>query len=446
MMDPDEELNKRIKAVFDNFDDGQSDEGWAALRSSYPESNRKLSPYWWFSGIAATLLLLAGLAFWRNAADLHKNTQAVIQKPGKVNDDPHLTNTRTQEKQPQRSKYNKSSSRATPLIARTEKKKQPVYEFQGQPTALQHVSQSTAFQFPEAAGIPQETGLSSAAMLMPPVNRSEVKAATNETRSIQLINKDQLPLTVKKQSTFEFLQEQSLLASHETKETQKKIKSTQHLYEIFTGTFLNYSSKNDSKMNAGFGLNASLKVTDGLFLSVGAGFSKNNIAFNHTTEPAMPAMASDVSTLSPNKNAQLTNSSAFYDQSPQISVAKLNAQLLSLDLPVMLKFYPTKKQNFYLATGFNSNSYFAQRYDYTYDVTMRTSFSGTSQTQREETEKSDFKGFEFANSAIFAIGITQKLGKTNKLIFEPYFKPAIRQMGDKNLKINSLGMNLKFGF
>jgi hypothetical protein len=119
--------------------------------------------------------------------------------------------------------------------------------------------------------------------------------------------------------------------------------------------------------------------------------------------------------------------------------------LLNLDLPIVFKFYPTKKQNFYISTGINSNSYLAQRYDFNYRATNQNINNGQP-TFYEETEKSRLNGFNFANSAIFAIGINQKLGKNTSLIFEPYFKPAIGYMGSNNLKINTAGLNLKFNF
>ena len=68
MMDLDETLSSRIKTVFENFEDGNQDHGWALLREKFPEKSRKPIPFWWFSGVAASLLLLLGyFMFFYNA-------------------------------------------------------------------------------------------------------------------------------------------------------------------------------------------------------------------------------------------------------------------------------------------------------------------------------------------------------------------------------------------
>ncbi|MNR33694.1 hypothetical protein D3C85_1513870 [compost metagenome] len=111
---------------------------------------------------------------------------------------------------------------------------------------------------------------------------------------------------------------------------------------------------------------------------------------------------------------------------------------------MVVKFFPSKKQDFYISTGINSSSYITQKYTYNYNWSNFGVKNGEAQVQ-QETEKSSLKGFDFANSAIIAIGINQNIGK-NVLIFEPYYKPALSTMGDKNLRISSAGLNLKFNF
>jgi hypothetical protein len=265
-------------------------------------------------------------------------------------------------------------------------------------------------------------------------------------KPVQIVSTPNLSNPVNPITTEEFLKEQSKIAATkaEAKVKEKKTKVRNNSYEIFTGTFLNYFGDNDVKVNAGFGLNANLKVSKNLFLSVGAGISQNNIAYQSYTPNQQKGLLYDAApSYSTNTGGSAVTNTL---QAGYISNTKLNAQLLSLDLPITLKFYPTKKQNFYFSTGFNSNSYFAQKYDYTYTLNSSSSFSSSAQSELEKTEKSKFKGFDLANSAIFAIGINQKFGKTNSLTFEPYFKPAIRDMGDKNLRINTVGLNLKLNF
>jgi len=72
MKKSEEKLAQQIKAVFDDYDDGFAESGWAALREKYPEKENKKLPIWWLSGIAASLLLAAGLYF-NQAFDTEKN-------------------------------------------------------------------------------------------------------------------------------------------------------------------------------------------------------------------------------------------------------------------------------------------------------------------------------------------------------------------------------------
>jgi predicted metalloprotease len=277
--------------------------------------------------------------------------------------------------------------------------------------------------------------------------KNKIDSAQKAIDQQQIANKTITPPepTTPKITTEELLIEQSKLAANKNgqKVKEKKIKNNKNSYEVFTGTFLNYYGNNEVKVNAGFGLNANLKVSNGLFLSVGAGISQNKISYQSYSPNTSKGVLYDA--VAPTYSVSSGGSTNML-QTGYVSNTKLNAQLLSLDLPIILKFYPTKKQTFYLSTGFNSNSYFAQKYDYTYTVTSTSAVASNIKSEYGESEKSKFKGFDLANSAIFAIGFNQKIGKTNMLIFEPYFKPAIGNMGDKNLKINSAGLNLKFSF
>jgi hypothetical protein len=58
----DNDLNKRIKEVFDNYEDTSADEGWQLLREKYPEKKkRRVAGWMWLSGAAALLLLFVGI-------------------------------------------------------------------------------------------------------------------------------------------------------------------------------------------------------------------------------------------------------------------------------------------------------------------------------------------------------------------------------------------------
>jgi len=421
----DEELVSQIKSVFEDADDGGSENGWLALREKYPEQNKKL-PIWWMTGIAASILVVFGLFLWMN------------KSPKEIKHSTQTVKTKTDEKQ-------------TPLIKKHE---QPTKLKQDKvvPSPIEKDNQSIALAQEKAITTTVDPKAIEDKLKVNPTEHViavNPKVQTNDILKIDTVKEkvQQNPVIANnaivtpaetkntKKTTEEFLKEQTKLLAKSSTKVEEKSKTIKNSIDVFTGTFLNYYADNAVKLNAGFGVNANVKVTKGVFLSFGAGVSQNKIDYKNSVPVA--AVANSDALNSYVSKSSLTSSS--------ISDVKINAQLLNLDLPVTLKFYPTKKQNFYVAAGVNSNSYLNQKYTYGYNVNTVSSLGYTSEP-KEEVEKTKLKGFDFANSAIFAIGINQNIGKNNSIIFEPYFKPAIGSMGEKNLKINTVGLNLKFSF
>ncbi|MFA6277800.1 MAG: hypothetical protein WC622_13690 [Pedobacter sp.] len=421
----DEELVSQIKSVFEDVDDGGSENGWLALREKYPKPNRKL-PIWWITGIAASILVAFGVFLLINKSpkEIEQPTQTVQTKV----DVKPATGIKPQEQ---------------PIILKQDKVVTSPIEKEEQPVVL--AQKNTPAKTVEPNAIEEKLKVNSTEhviALNPKVQANVVLKIDTVKEKVQqnpviannpVVTPNETKNT--KKTTEEFLKEQTQLLANSSTKVVEKSKSVKNSIDVFTGTFLNYYADNAVKLNAGFGVNASVKVTKGVFVSFGAGVSQNKIDYKNSVPVA--AVASSDALSSYVAKGALTSSS--------ISDVKVNAQLLNLDLPVTLKFYPTKKQNFYVAAGVNSNSYLTQKYTYGYNVNSVSSLGYTSEP-KEEVEKTKLKGFDFANSAIFAIGINQNIGKNNSIIFEPYFKPAIGSMGEKNLKINTVGLNLKFSF
>lgn len=411
----DEELVLRIKSVFEDADDGGSENGWLALREKYPEQSKKL-PIWWITGIAASILVVFGLFLWVNKSpkEIEHTTQTVQTKT----DVKPTTGSKQQEQ---------------PIILKQDKVVTSPIEKVGQPLVL--AQEDTFIKAVEPKVIEKKVKIN------PIENSAAVNAIAQagvahkidtvkekiQQNSVIANNPVVIPSETinTKKTTEEFLKEQTKLLAKSSTKVEEKSKAIKNSIDVFTGTFLNYYADNAVKLNAGFGVNANVKVTKGIFLSFGAGVSQNKIDYKNSV-PVAAVASSDALNSYVAKGGMVVSTSSISD-------VKINAQLLNLDLPVTLKFYPTKKQNFYVAAGVNSNSYLNQKYTYGYNVNTVSSLGYTSEP-KEEVEKTKLKGFDFANSAIFAIGINQNIGKSNSIIFEPYFKPAIGSMGEKILK------------
>jgi len=459
MKEMDEELIKQIKITFDNFDDGQSDDGWAALREKYPEKSDKKILIWWMSGIAAAMLLVFGLILTQNKTAQPANQTQLANKQPRI-EQPHSEPIIEAPKQENSIAKNQSNEEYRGQIKNKISADPSPVQTQLKPSSVvKQLNETPIIANHKPSPVEQIKKDQATLIVVTDPSNSVSSIAKNEVKNPSVSRLDSTSITViaanppvnptgtdlkeknNKKTTAEFLQEQSrLLANKKQEKTSSANKNQQNSIDIFTGTFLSYQGDNDSKINAGFGLNANLKVTKGLFLSVGAGISQNKIAYQNSLSTEMENSVADFgrtyNVLAPTIDVATTTS---------ITDVKVNAQLVNLDLPVMLKFYPSKKQNFYIATGFNSNTYLAEKYVYDYKISDPAVNNGIKEKQ-EQTEESKFGRFDFANSAIFAIGINQEIGKNNVLTFEPYYKPVIGAMGEKNLKINTIGLNLKFNF
>lgn len=431
MKQQDEELTRHIKALFEDVDDGLSEQGWAQLRKKYPEAPSRKLPIWWLSGIAASILVVAGLFLFtqkNNPKTIPADSLTNAQKPGKPDfktdnalvpnspEKPENTTTRTNHN-PRRQQH--LAPHQDFVISRQNDEGQQ----ENMPVILaKKDSASKNITLPLIANQPNQ---------MPMANQPVVAGVADQPATA-MPTKDHAP---HKKTTEEFLREQSRILVASNTKTEEKQRELSNSFDVYTGTFVNYYANNVAKVNAGFGVNANIKVGSNISVSVGAGLSQNRLSYdNNNTIPR--TLASDVSSQAVAYNVMSSES--------HISDIKVNAQLLSIDIPITVKFYPGKKKNFYLATGINSNSYLLQRYTYDYTVQNSAAFVKSVPIEKQ-TEESKFKGFDFANSAIIAIGLSQNLGR-NTIIFEPYFKPIIGSMGEKNLKINTAGINLRFNF
>ena len=438
----DDELVRQVKSVFEDYDDGLGEQGWTELRQKYPEKESKKLPIWWLTGIAATLLLIVGLYFG-NAFDQEK----VILQAGTIKKKNQSQENTITDKGNRTTNLDTASSKAylVPQKGSNDQLENVInnttqYIAQGNVTDNANQKESN----PTIANLNAEPTLTS----MVKEHNSSLVAASTKTEEKVITNAAAHnnanagePATKPKLSTEEFLKEQSKILANNNDKSTKKNNTTKTTLDVFTGTFFNYHDDNEAKLSAGLGLNANIKVTKNLVLSVGAGISQNKVSYENKvpvelSQAMFAARANSLVFDSPTNNATYSVTAT--------NDVNFNGQLLSIDLPMVVKFFPSKKQDFYISTGINSSSYITQKYTYNYNLSNFGVRNGEAQP-RQETEKSTFRGFDFANTAIIAIGVNQNIGN-NTLIFEPYYKPALSTMGDKNLRISSAGLNLKFNF
>ena len=398
----DDKFSNHVKTVFDSYDDGLADQGWEQLEKKYPLKTKSKPLYWWLSGVAAAILFIGFILFYNPETTINDIDQKVVAN------NPDLT-------------LPKADTALQITGKRSFEKKAPEGE----------VEKALVNELTEVGLIANNT-ISAENELRNSGNVTEAAIAvvseknTGDSESSIVAARPTTDSLSQKLSLEDFLKKESALNVRSAQVSDKTKGNSTTSFDVFAGTFVNYFENNPVKVNAGFGINANIKVSKKFYLSMGAGVSENQISY----ENSLPSTARQA----------LMSSFIRADGGPSDDV-KINATLLNLDIPIALKFYPGKSTNFYLLTGINSNSYINQKYVESYNSFDFASNSVVNNQQQVEEKR--LKGFDFANSAILGIGFNQPLGKGNVLIFEPYFKPSLKGIGDKNIRLNSIGLNLK---
>lgn len=423
MNQADNRFSNHIKAVFGELDQvwsdhlatdhnrldfGNPDHGWEELRKKYPAKRSKRITYLWSSGIAASLLIAGMLIFYNKPVNngLPPHTEQSSKAAGSAGPaspifpDPDFSQEAT------------SAVRISAINqAHGRIKRDPIVR--SEPLAI----------IPDPGASPKDslfTEEKAVASKQPVVSDIVVRpnaAIASVTKS------DSIETAV---STIDFLKKEKN-NPQDNKDVASRKQTDRTSFDVYTATFLNYYGDNPTDVNAGGGINANFRISKQFYLSMGAGISENKISYQTDRPSSLSGSAS---------NIVLNNGDIV-----PITGSQLDARFLNIDLPVAIKFYPGKSGRYYISTGINSSTYLNQKYS--------TSFNYYSQSYGPVSDKSeeiDFKGFDFASSAIFAIGINQQLGKNSIITFEPFFKPALKGVGEKNFKIHTAGLSLKLGF
>jgi hypothetical protein len=464
-MNIEDKFSNHVKSVFDEYEDETADQGWAELLKKYPDKQAAAvqprgssAMRLWIGGIAASILVACFILFF--ATEQNKNKEDLTSKKtiAKNGETPvAATENKTEENISEENIAGANTEIikevARPLIARQMKPEVGTYSISDHTKPKEITLSVPAVQ---AADVPKH-------VVKEPVAQTPIASHVPQNA----IASSKKPDSVKKPVAFsEFLANESKAASAKGSAKEKKqIGNTS--FDVYAGTFFNYFEDNPAKLNAGFGFNANVKVSKKIYLSLGAGLSENKIAYeNSLPRGALDAFTSSFPLNSSNELSGAVNSptggngpagpngatgATGANGTPNISFTsrtsgpstdvKINATLINLDIPIALKFYAGKGERFYFLTGVNSNSYINQKYMQTYSTFNY--LSQTTENNEQEVEGSKLSGFDFASSAIFAIGINQDLGKKNTLTFEPFYRPSLRGLGDKNIRLNTIGINLK---
>jgi hypothetical protein len=479
----DDRLKNRIANVFDNYEDESANEGWALLREKYPEKEkRRVLWLWWASAAAILLVVLSvGIGLFNRTpvkdivsakhpinqpaksittdttapghttgndnlvADnrVKNSSQGTITKddsqPSQKTIDPAtILNRHTQT---QAKKINTISNRyiaKTAINKRgTKTKGAGITEHQNATDPLNGKNIQTI------AAVPNN---SQSKPIVPKAIDSVVLAsnATNGQSKNPTVEPVKPPVKDIKTPIFTALKPNDIKTD---KAVDKKVK-----FGVYAATYFNYSKGSDNQFNVGAGFASEIKLIGNLRLLTGAVIGQNSM--NYKSEVPQKATGYLAASIVNSSNGSVNSFAAATAPSGTIvSAAKTSsdpilrnyqASLIGLDIPINLK-YQLSKSDTYIAAGFSSGTYIVETYQFAYNYPASSGLSANN-TERNTQTRTFLNTFDFARTLNFAFGMGYPIGKTNRLIIEPFVKYPLDGLGSQDLKFGAGGINLKFNF
>lgn len=443
------EFSDRMKVVFEDYDDGGSEQGWAMMQARLNDDHHEVraqhaskTGYYLWRGVAAAVLLLLGLFTWENMHQddqpniityksrkaLKEDTMPGVTKP--VHHTPAELSGNTGRSGPASTRGNQfaaqdqlSSGAADRTISTME------------PQAKSFTLAATAE--PRYAALLPDSGKAAAPALSLAANAAgtqQEKAGRPAERLASFENTEEHHKKVAERLAG--LKENSgdVNDSHAAEARLLNLGLT-------AGSFVNYSEGSKASVNPSLGLQSELKLSKKLRLATGLMLAQNKLSYKSggtaDAQSAILAAASPVVTNSELTIVSISDRARAYSY----NLNGYDASLLGIDIPLNLKYIVSEKKNdLYVSAGLSSNYFIREQYTYRYST---STYAGES---RNSQVSNDASSFSFGSLLNVSMGMAYPLGKLNKLSVEPYVKYPLGSQGSENLKFGSAGINLKFNF
>lgn len=500
----DEKLKNRITEVFDNYEFPPADEAWLELRKKFPVKEERKVAWLWWSSAAAILMVFLGLGVWFNnkqdsnttVAGTHGKLQNHANNPDSVTQvpkDPHNSVAQNPSQQlpvfkPGNSNPIDTSNVTTnPAVTNNHntagvtkalvKKRAPALN--NAPVVLDNTLNNTAViknpiakkNEPAANTTPDtEKGAVNNVALQtqnpatvagnlpankqnpPVVNPAQQQVAVNTVPPVtteggnnnqvagnkpgSLITK---PPTKTLQDLFNETKPPLVAQQKAEKKELKKVN-----FSVFAATYLNYAEGSANQVNAGAGFTSDIRLGKKVKLSTGVSLAQNTLSYAGTVPVSSSNRALSASYSSPTVADGLFN--------PAASVAELkgtNASLVGLDIPINIKYeFNPDKTDTYISAGLSSGTFIDERYTYRYAYHNYNSnaLGNSAVTTQDQSTSQSFNSFYFGKTLNLSFGTGFPIGKTNRLVIEPFLKYPLGGLGVQNIHFGAGGINLKFNF
>jgi len=422
-------LRNRIREVFENFDDPSADEGWMLLREKYPEeqSKRRAFAWLWWGSVAAILLLFLGIGLLVNDSQHPKPEKLSARK---VKDIGHINPVAAENHPRERAKLasvesKKTSKTQTINIHATNSNLLTKLQISTQPPAKESLSlnDTSAKNRP----MDKKLGDSTTIAFNNKIPGRQLIATTQPNSSIVSPIITQPPPAKSINSMFEKDQEVKAKTADKVKNDSKKVH-----FAVYATTYFNYAKGSNSQMNLGAGVSSDIKLSKNLKLVTGIAIGQNTLSYAES--PPQTILSS----------AYALSGAASYNMTPsarQPAFTSYNASLVGLDIPLNLKYeFNPQKNDTYVLAGLSSGTFINELYTYHYGYPSEPSLAPDATTHQA------FNSFYFAKTLNVAFGVGYPLGKSNRLVIEPFFKYPLDGLGSQQIRFGAGGINLKLNF
>jgi hypothetical protein len=480
------DLRSRISEVFENYEDTTADAGWDLLRQKYPPKEKDRGLAWLWYAAAAVVLLCLGIWFIQKPGKpnqlMVKQSQPIIQHhPVKNQADAisadtlqragvqnnaanHIAQNNVTKTVPAPGKVGSNTSGAIPSnsfnAASIAAKQATIQSGKVSPVQNNVSNTQSVVAYQPLATAPLATNRKNAALpgidtngkqviitntgnsiaKNKPANteRPNTKPPDSTAKAAAIYARNQTPSSPSKtanEKAFNSLFEGKNAPAMKDEPTLKGSKKT--MFSVYAATYFNYDKGSDNQMNVGAGFTSDFKISKNLRLSTGLAVGQNSLSYNTSPAPS----SSSLSFASAPAGASTSFATDNLVSVSKVNIPKrYNASLVGLDIPVNLKYQFTPQNDTYVAAGLSSGTFINETYQ-----SISTNASNTVESV-ESTTHNSFSNFNFARTLNFSFGVGYPLGKSNRLIVEPFLKYPLDGLGSQQLKFGAGGVNLKLNF
>lgn len=472
----DNDLEKRIREVFDNYNDEHADEGWLLLREKYPEKAVRRPVVWlWWGSAAAILLLFLGILWYNNAPE--KETKLVANKPRTAH--PILKSTEPTNGDHGIKTNTINSAKADSVISSLQRQNLADNQTSAAGAGVHTVKNKNGRSLrPEmasneiaAAGSSGHTATGNNQSTVNNTPPKEIAAAiglNGQNKPDQSIPKagNAAPadsaLNAASSSVATAKRPDGLNSQDQTKKPDKTIYADNQLPKmnkdknygymgprvrlgIYAASYVNYAKGSNNPVNAGLGISSDVRISRKFSLSTGVAVVQNSLNFGSQLPPETAKLNATTASTSPSANALAAvaySQNSFFAATP--SLKNYNASLVGLDIPVNLKYqFNPEKSAAFVSVGLSSGTFVNETYTSTYKYV--TPFASNLSQTTDQSFRQSFNGFYFAKTLNFSIGTGYRVAG-NDIIIEPFLKYPLQGLGSQQIKFGSGGVNLKFSF